>query len=64
MEAPKAAAALIGTNLNESDLDAAAEEAYAAGKPLDNTSGSIPYRKRMLRVFARRALEACLRTAN
>jgi len=60
MEVPKAAAALLGTDLNESALDAAAEEAYAAGKPLDNTSGSIPYRKRMLRVFARRTLEACL----
>jgi 4-hydroxybenzoyl-CoA reductase subunit beta len=59
MEVPKASEALVGTNLNASALDAAAEEAYAAGKPLDNTSGSIPYRKRMLRVFARRALEAC-----
>jgi len=64
MEAPKASAALVGTNLNSTALDAAAEEAYAAGKPLDNTSGSIPYRKRMLRVFARRALEACIVTTD
>jgi 4-hydroxybenzoyl-CoA reductase subunit beta len=54
-----AASALIGTKLEPAALDAAAEAAYASGKPLDNTSGSIPYRKRMLRVFARRTLEAC-----
>jgi 4-hydroxybenzoyl-CoA reductase subunit beta len=59
IEVPLAAAALVGTNLNSDALDAAAEAAYTVGKPLDNTSGSIPYRKRMLRVFARRALEAC-----
>lgn len=58
MEAPLAAAALIGTKLEPDALDAAAEAAYAVGKPLDNTSGSIPYRKRMLRVFARRTLDA------
>ncbi len=27
------------------------------GKPLDNTSATIPYRKRMVRVFARRVLD-------
>lgn len=59
MEVPLAAAALVGTRLGADALDQAADAAYAAGKPLDNTSGSIPYRKRMLRVFARRALEAC-----
>ncbi|HEV2878558.1 MAG TPA: FAD binding domain-containing protein [Candidatus Eremiobacteraceae bacterium] len=60
MEAPSAAAVLVGSNLNAEVLDAAAEAAYSVGKPLDNTSGSIPYRKRMLRVFARRTLEACV----
>ncbi len=59
-EAPGAAAALVGTRLDAGALDAAAEAAYATGKPLDNTSGSIPYRKRLLRVFARRTLEACV----
>ncbi len=59
VEVPDAAAALVGTDLNPRALDEAADAAYAAGKPLDNTSGSIPYRKRMLRVFARRALAAC-----
>jgi 4-hydroxybenzoyl-CoA reductase subunit beta len=56
-----AARALVGSKLEPDVLDAAADAAYATGKPLDNTSGSIPYRKRMLRVFARRTLEACAR---
>jgi 4-hydroxybenzoyl-CoA reductase subunit beta len=60
MEVPAAAVALVGTCLEAEALDAAAEAAYAMGKPLDNTSGSIPYRKRMLRVFARRTLEALI----
>lgn len=59
MESESAAQALIGTKLESAALDAAADAAYATGKPLDNTSGSIPYRKRMLRVFARRTLDAC-----
>ncbi|MBV8670091.1 MAG: FAD binding domain-containing protein [Candidatus Eremiobacteraeota bacterium] len=59
LESPGAARALVGTKLEPDALDAAADAAYATGKPLDNTSGSIPYRKRMLRVFARRTLEAC-----
>jgi 4-hydroxybenzoyl-CoA reductase subunit beta len=59
LESISAARALIGTKLEPDALDAAADAAYATGKPLDNTSGSIPYRKRMLRVFARRTLEAC-----
>jgi 4-hydroxybenzoyl-CoA reductase subunit beta len=57
-----AARALVGTRLEPDALDAASDAAYATGKPLDNTSGSIPYRKRMLRVFARRTLEACARS--
>jgi len=59
VEVTKAAEALVGKALSVETLDAAAEAAFGAGKPLDNTSGSIPYRKRMARVFTRRALEAC-----
>lgn len=59
LEIPLAAEALIGSSLDQSALERAAEAAFALGKPLDNTSGSIPYRKRMIRVFARRALEDC-----
>ena len=51
---------LVGTRLEAEALDAAADAAYAVAKPLDNTSASIPYRKRMVRVFARRALEAAV----
>jgi 4-hydroxybenzoyl-CoA reductase subunit beta len=54
---PAATQCLIGTRLESEALEAAADAAYAAGKPLDNTSATIPYRKRMLRVFARRALD-------
>ncbi len=49
--------ALLGTRLEPAALEAAADAAYAVAKPLDNTSASIPYRKRMVRVFARRALD-------
>ena len=60
VEVPAAAKALIGTRLESEALEAAAEAAFAAGKPLDNTSATIPYRKRMVRVFARRALDDLL----
>jgi len=41
-------------------LDAAAEEAYCAAHPMDNTSGTIALRRRMVRAYTRRALEALL----
>ena len=59
VEVTRASDVLVGKKLTADVLDAAAEAAFGAGKPLDNTSGSIPYRKRMARVFTRRALEAC-----
>jgi len=55
-----AAQALIGSRLEPDALDAAADAAFAVGKPLDNTSATIPYRKRMIRVYARRALDRCV----
>jgi len=57
VDVPAAARCLIGTRLESEALEAAADAAFAAGKPLDNTSATIPYRKRMVRVFARRALD-------
>ena len=57
---PHASALLVGTRLEQAALEAAAEAAYSAGKPLDNTSATIPYRKRMVRVFTRRALDAAI----
>ncbi|HEU4785028.1 MAG TPA: hypothetical protein VFS83_16955, partial [Ktedonobacterales bacterium] len=41
-------------------LDAAAEEAYGAAHPMDNTSGTIALRRRMVRAYTRRALESLL----
>lgn len=52
-----AAQRLIGTRLDRGAIAEAAELAFKAGKPMDNTSGSLLYRKRMLRVFSQRALE-------
>jgi 4-hydroxybenzoyl-CoA reductase subunit beta len=57
VDVPAAAQCLIGSRLESGALEAAAEAAFDAGKPLDNTSATIPYRKRMVRVFARRALD-------
>jgi 4-hydroxybenzoyl-CoA reductase subunit beta len=41
-------------------LDAAAEEAYRVSHPMDNTSGTIALRRRMVRAYTRRALESLL----
>jgi 4-hydroxybenzoyl-CoA reductase subunit beta len=41
-------------------LDAAAEEAYRNAHPMDNTSGTIALRRRMVRAYTRRALESLL----
>ncbi|MEO6835694.1 MAG: FAD binding domain-containing protein, partial [Candidatus Tumulicola sp.] len=57
LEIPEAASALVGSRLEPDAISAAADAAFAMGRPLDNTSGSIPYRKRMVRVFAQRVLE-------
>lgn len=57
LDVPEAACCLIGTHLDAATLAVAADAAYKIGKPLDNASTTIPYRKRMLRVFTRRALE-------
>lgn len=56
LDVPGARDALIGTRLEQDALANAAESAFAAGKPMENAATSLLYRKRMLRVFARRAL--------
>jgi 4-hydroxybenzoyl-CoA reductase subunit beta len=58
MEVPEAAHALVGSRLEPEAIAAAADAAFAVGRPLDNASATIPYRKRMVRVFAQRVLEA------
>jgi CO/xanthine dehydrogenase FAD-binding subunit len=47
----------VGSKLEPESIAAAADAAFAVGRPLDNASATIPYRKRMVRVFAQRVLE-------
>ncbi|HXE57569.1 MAG TPA: FAD binding domain-containing protein [Gemmatimonadales bacterium] len=54
----EAAAALVGERLTEETIDAAARAAARPAKPLDNTDFTIGWRKDMVPVFVRRALEA------
>jgi len=49
--------ALVGNRLEPDVIAAAAEAAYAASRPVDNTGGTIMQRRRTIRVFVRRALE-------
>jgi 4-hydroxybenzoyl-CoA reductase subunit beta len=57
MDVPDVARALVGSAFEPEAIAAAADAAFAVGRPLDNASGTIPYRKRMVRVFAQRVLE-------
>jgi carbon-monoxide dehydrogenase medium subunit len=52
---PEAGAALVGSKLDESALDAMAEAAKAACLPIDDKRGTIDYRTAMAGVYARRA---------
>lgn len=56
MEIPEAAAALIGTRLDESSIAAAADAAYRPAKPMDNTDFTLSWRKEMVRVMVGRSL--------
>src|SRR5439155_5778625 len=51
-----AGAALVGSTLDDDAIAAAAEAAFKAARPMDNTSGTIAQRKRTVSVFATRAL--------
>jgi 4-hydroxybenzoyl-CoA reductase subunit beta len=51
-----ARAALVGSRLEDEAISAAAEAAFKAARPMDNTSGTIAQRKRTVSVFAARAL--------
>jgi 4-hydroxybenzoyl-CoA reductase subunit beta len=52
------AKALIGTKLDDDAIDAVADAAHRAARPMDNTSGTISQRKRASRVFTERALRS------
>ena len=51
-----AAAAIIGTRLEDDAIAAAAAAAHKLARPMDNTSGTIAQRKRSVPVYATRAL--------
>jgi 4-hydroxybenzoyl-CoA reductase subunit beta len=53
-----AGTALVGSRLDDDAIAAAAEAAFKAARPMDNTSGTIAQRKRTVSVFATRALRA------
>jgi 4-hydroxybenzoyl-CoA reductase subunit beta len=49
--------ALIGKELNQDQIQAAAEACYVRARPLDNTDFVMNWRKQMTREYTRRALE-------
>ncbi|HZW03725.1 MAG TPA: FAD binding domain-containing protein, partial [Anaerolineaceae bacterium] len=56
VRAPEAEAYLRGLTLEESTIEQAAELAVQAARPIDDIRGSAIYRKKMVRVTVRRAL--------
>ena len=54
---PEASAALVGTALEDTAVDAAADAAYRPAKPMDNTDFGLAWRKEMTRVYVKGALE-------
>jgi 4-hydroxybenzoyl-CoA reductase subunit beta len=57
--AAEAARMLIGNKLEQDVIEAVAEAAWKPARPLDNTDMSHSYRKKMSRVYVKRALEIC-----
>jgi CO/xanthine dehydrogenase FAD-binding subunit len=57
VELAAAQTALLGNRLEPDVIAAAAEAAFEASHPVDNTGGTIIQRRRTIRVFVRRALE-------
>jgi len=55
-EVPEAGAALVGTDLSDEGVAAAADAAYRPAKPMDNTDFDLSWRKQMTRVYVARAL--------
>jgi 4-hydroxybenzoyl-CoA reductase subunit beta len=47
---------LIGKPLTLETIRSAGEQVFRAAKPMDNTEGSVPHRKRMARIYVERAL--------
>ncbi|MCK5363839.1 MAG: xanthine dehydrogenase family protein subunit M [Gammaproteobacteria bacterium] len=55
MLVPEAGAALVGTRLDDADLQAMAAAASAACEPIDDKRGTVEYRVKVAGVLARRA---------
>jgi len=55
LDVPAAAQALVGTKLDEAALNAAAQAASAAAKPIDDKRGTVAYRRTVAGVLTRRA---------
>ncbi|HXV85908.1 MAG TPA: FAD binding domain-containing protein [Gemmatimonadales bacterium] len=55
-EVPEAAAAIVGTELPDGAVDAAAGAAFKPSKPMDNTDFGLAWRKEMTRQYVKRAL--------
>ncbi len=53
---PEAATAIIGTDLDDDSIEAAAAAAFRPSKPMDNTDLGLAWRKQMTKVYVRRAL--------
>jgi 4-hydroxybenzoyl-CoA reductase subunit beta len=58
LECVESARMLLGQKLTQELIDAAAEAAWKPARPLDNTDLSHSYRKKMSRVYVKRALES------
>lgn len=56
-EVAEAGTALVGSDLSDEAIAAAAEAAYRPAKPLDNTDFDLSWRKQMTRVYVKAALE-------
>ena len=54
---PKAAAALVGTKIDETALQAAADAASKASKPITDRRGTADYRRHVVGVLTKRAAQ-------
>ncbi len=63
LDVPEAAAALVGTALDEAALDGLAAAASAACRPIDDKRGTKEYRIKVAGVLARRAASIALQRA-
>jgi 4-hydroxybenzoyl-CoA reductase subunit beta len=56
MEVPEAASAIIGSELDDDAVQAAADAAFKPSKPMDNADFGLAWRKHMTREYVKRAL--------